>query len=80
MISKDSYIMTNQIHSVSRSRLETCEGVILDKDMMKLDLQLIHTLGLQNTINALIELEVEERVKEELWRRGFAMDDFERRS
>lgn len=77
LISNDSFIMTNQIHSVSRTRLEDLKGDILPKDMTKLDLQLIQTIGLQNTITALIDIEVEECVKAELEARGIALDDVE---
>lgn len=61
-IKKDSFIMTNQIRSVTRSRLRDQLGEVLPKDMIKLDLQLIHTLSLGDTIQQIIETEVEKRL------------------
>lgn len=64
LISEDSFIMTNQITSVTRSRLERCIGNITPKDMVKLDIQLISTLSLNDTIQAMIEQEVNNRLSE----------------
>ncbi|WP_424765707.1 type II toxin-antitoxin system PemK/MazF family toxin [Paenibacillus sp. sgz302251] len=63
-IAKDSFIMTNQIRSVTRSRLERQVGEILPKDMIKLDIQLIETLSLSDTVQQMIETEVEKRLAE----------------
>jgi len=57
-ITEDSFIMTNQITSVTRSRLERKVGEIKPKDMIKLDIQLISTLRLNETIQGMIEMEV----------------------
>ncbi len=64
LISDDSFIMTNQIQSVTRSRLERHVGKISDKDMIKLDILLISTLSLSNTIQLMIEEEVSRRLAE----------------
>jgi mRNA-degrading endonuclease toxin of MazEF toxin-antitoxin module len=61
-IVKDSFIRTEQIRSVSRHLLEEKIGKLLPSDMMKLDVYLIASLQLQNTVSKLIEAEVERRV------------------
>jgi mRNA-degrading endonuclease toxin of MazEF toxin-antitoxin module len=63
-IRHDSFIMTNQIRSISRSRLMNQTGEILPKDMIKLDIQLIPTLGLQGTVQQMIEAAIEEKLQE----------------
>ncbi|WP_255233952.1 type II toxin-antitoxin system PemK/MazF family toxin [Bacillus altitudinis] len=63
-ITRDSFILVNQIRSVSRNYLERHVGKILDKDMIKVDLQLINVLSLQETIEEIIEQRVEERLLE----------------
>lgn len=64
LIAHDSFIMTNQIRSVTRSRLERKVGQILPKDMLKLDIQLIDTLSLSDTVQSFIEAEVDRRFAE----------------
>ncbi|MGK5511924.1 type II toxin-antitoxin system PemK/MazF family toxin [Brevibacillus formosus] len=61
-IVKDSLIRTEQIRSVSRHLLENKTGEILPQDMLRLDLRLIGSLQLQDTVNRLIEAEVERRM------------------
>ncbi|WHF25371.1 type II toxin-antitoxin system PemK/MazF family toxin [Bacillus altitudinis] len=63
-ITRDSFVMTNQIRSISRNHLQQFKGKILDKDMIKIDLQLINVLSLQETIEEIIEQRVEERLLE----------------
>lgn len=63
-IKDDSFIMTNQIRSVSRNYLESQKGKLIPKDQIKLDIQLIEVLSLQDTIEQLIEDEVQKRVDE----------------
>ncbi|MGG4456863.1 type II toxin-antitoxin system PemK/MazF family toxin [Brevibacillus porteri] len=60
-ITKDSFIRTEQIRSVSRHLLENKVGELRPDDMMKLDIYLIASLQLQNTVNMLIEAEIERR-------------------
>lgn len=54
VIKRDSFVMTNQIRSVSRNYLEDKLGEILPDDMLKIELQLIRVLELENTIEALV--------------------------
>lgn len=61
-IKEDSFIMTNQIRSISRNYLETQKGKLIPKDVLKLDIQLIQVLSLHETIEQLIEDEVQKRV------------------
>lgn len=61
---RNSFIMTNQIRSVSRNKLERDVGKIIPKDMLKLDIQLISTLSLTNTVQQMIEEAVDERLAE----------------
>ncbi|WP_430510745.1 type II toxin-antitoxin system PemK/MazF family toxin [Gottfriedia solisilvae] len=62
----DSFIKTEQIKSVSRNLLESKKGKLLEKDMLKLDIQLLNTLGLNNTVALLIEEEVQRRLQAEV--------------
>lgn len=64
MIREDSFIMTNQIQSVTRNRLERHVGEINELDMIKVDLQLISTLNLEETIQGIVESEVDRRIEE----------------
>lgn len=59
----DSFAMTNQLTSVSRNYLESQKGKLVELDMVKLDLQLINVLSLQDTIERLVEEEVESRLE-----------------
>jgi mRNA-degrading endonuclease toxin of MazEF toxin-antitoxin module len=63
-IHHDSFIITNQIRSITRSRLQNQTGEILPKDMLKLDIQLIPTLGLQSTVQQMIEAAVDNKLQE----------------
>lgn len=63
-IKKDSFIMTNQIRSISRNYLESQKGKLIPKDMVKLDIQLIEVLSLQDTIEQLVEDEVQKRLSD----------------
>ncbi|MBW5471596.1 hypothetical protein GPJ61_27805 [Brevibacillus formosus] len=60
-IVKDSLIRTEQIRSVSRHLLERKIGELHPDDMIRLDINLITSLKLQNTVNMLIEAEIERR-------------------
>ncbi|MFI2858788.1 type II toxin-antitoxin system PemK/MazF family toxin [Paenibacillus sp. JSM ZJ436] len=64
MIDRDSFIMVNQIQSVTRSRLERLVGIVNPKDLTKIDIQLISTLSLSETIQQIIEHEVIKRLEE----------------
>ncbi|WP_133058647.1 hypothetical protein [Halalkalibacter urbisdiaboli] len=55
---------------VIRSELQSRKGEILPEDMMFLDLQMIVTLGLQKTVNTVLEREV----KRLLTSNGIALD------
>lgn len=61
-ITRDSFIRTEQIRAVSRHLLENKVGQLLPDDLLKLDVYLIASLQLHNTVNKLIELEVERRM------------------
>jgi len=63
-LSKDSFVMTNQVQSVTRNRLEDKKGELTPIDMFKVDLQLIETLSLKETIQNLVEEQVEKRLVE----------------
>lgn len=61
-IKKDSFIKTNQVRSISRNYLEGKKGELLPKDMLKLDMALISTLGLQDTVRTLIEKALQDQI------------------
>lgn len=60
-ISQDSFIRTEQIRTVSRHLLERKVGKLLPEDELKMDLRLIASLQLQDTVNMLIQVEIERR-------------------
>jgi mRNA-degrading endonuclease toxin of MazEF toxin-antitoxin module len=57
-IQQDSFLMTNQVRPISRNYLNQLKGKILPKDMIKLDIQLINTLGLSDTVSRLVQAEI----------------------
>jgi hypothetical protein len=65
IIKADSFMMTNQIRSISRNYLERYVGVILPEDMLKLQFQLIRTLDLTDAIEFLVQEKLQEILGEE---------------
>jgi mRNA-degrading endonuclease toxin of MazEF toxin-antitoxin module len=65
IIKVDSFMMTNQIRSISRNYLERYVGVILPEDMLKLQFQLIRTLDLTDAIEFLVQEKLQEILGEE---------------
>lgn len=57
-IQHDSMIKTDQITTVDRSDLESKKGAILPRDEIEMDVKMITTLGLKNTLNTLLERKV----------------------
>ena len=58
-IKRDSFIKMDQIRSISRHYLERCVGELLPDDLILIDLRLIASLQLQDTVNTLIESEIQ---------------------
>ncbi|MFS0855132.1 type II toxin-antitoxin system PemK/MazF family toxin [Paenibacillus taichungensis] len=56
----DSCIRMDQIRSISRHYLERCVGEVLPEDMILIDLRLITSLQLQETVSLLVESKVQE--------------------
>lgn len=54
-ITKDSLIRTEQIISISRNRLERKVGALLPEDLKTLDLLLLLTLKLEDTVQQMID-------------------------
>jgi mRNA-degrading endonuclease toxin of MazEF toxin-antitoxin module len=63
-IEADSYIKTEQIMAISRAKLEDKYGELMPIDMASLDIQLISTLRLQNTVNQFVQDKVAEKLAE----------------
>ncbi|GCL71810.1 hypothetical protein PN4B1_17150 [Paenibacillus naphthalenovorans] len=61
-IKRDSYVKMEQIRSISRHYLERRVGEILPEDMLLIDLRLIASLQLQDTVSKLVEAEVQKRL------------------
>lgn len=57
-IVKDSMIKTDQVTTVDRGILESLKGDILPRDMIELDVKLIDTLGLKDTLNTIMRKKV----------------------
>lgn len=55
IINHDSFIMTNQIRSISRNYLEEHMGQITDDDMLKLQIQIARIFEMDHLINAMVE-------------------------
>lgn len=65
-IKKDSFVKMEQIRSISRQYLERNVGKITPEDMILIDLRLITSLQLQDTISMLIESKIQERMTSEI--------------
>ena len=50
--------------AISRAKLEDQYGELMPIDMASLDIQLISTLGLQNTVNQFVQDKVAEKLAE----------------
>lgn len=64
-IQHDSRIISDQVTTIDRSDLESKKGHILPEDLVFLDLQMIVTLGLQDTINTVLQRKVHEFLQQQ---------------
>lgn len=60
IIKADSFIMTNQIRSISRNYLERHVGKLLPEDMLKLQFQITRVLDLSDVIEVLVQQKLAE--------------------
>jgi uncharacterized protein YifN (PemK superfamily) len=65
LIDKPSFIKTDQITTITRNQLERYMGEILPRDLMELDLKLVVTLGLKDTVNRILQEKVVEILEEQ---------------
>lgn len=61
----DSYISTHQVFPINRSWISVVPvGKINPEDMLMLDIQLIRTQGLENTVHEMIKMSFQDKMKE----------------
>lgn len=64
IIDHDSFLMVNQIRSVTRDHLQDYLGDVYPDDMTQLDFRLIMTLELNETINLIVQRAVQEKLEQ----------------